>query len=247
MEKNKTGKYFKYAIGEIILVVIGILIALQINNWNEDRKNNIIEKDFVEKLLIDLKGDIIQLNEVIEFNERKIIILDSILVYGSSETNINQLPNQNELYYLCLRGLGPLSYFEPQNRSLAKLAGLGSGVIRKNVGDSIANFQRNIVRIKDMGLNYKKWLFDVRSSQYKLFKSYLTRDSTYYDRSKRQFTGKPYPKINPNNELQTEFFNYVYNLSGVTRNYVSQNYLLGHLGETQDLIAFLKTEYYLEQ
>ena len=42
MEKNKTGKYFKYAIGEIILVVIGILIALQINNWNE--KNNTIKK-----------------------------------------------------------------------------------------------------------------------------------------------------------------------------------------------------------
>jgi hypothetical protein len=45
MEKNKTGKpampagrYFKYAIGEIILVVIGILIALQVNNWNELNK-----------------------------------------------------------------------------------------------------------------------------------------------------------------------------------------------------------------
>ena len=37
MEKNKTGKYFKYAIGEIILVVIGILIALQVSNWNTNR------------------------------------------------------------------------------------------------------------------------------------------------------------------------------------------------------------------
>ncbi|MCB0461581.1 MAG: DUF6090 family protein [Flavobacteriaceae bacterium] len=36
--ENKTGKYFKYAIGEIVLVVIGILIALSINNWNEKRK-----------------------------------------------------------------------------------------------------------------------------------------------------------------------------------------------------------------
>ncbi len=36
--KNKTGKYLKYAFGEIVLVVIGILIALQINNWNEGRK-----------------------------------------------------------------------------------------------------------------------------------------------------------------------------------------------------------------
>lgn len=38
LSEGKTGKYLKYAIGEIILVVIGILIALQINNWNEERK-----------------------------------------------------------------------------------------------------------------------------------------------------------------------------------------------------------------
>jgi len=38
MEKNKTGKYLKYAFGEIMLVVIGILIALQINNWNEEKR-----------------------------------------------------------------------------------------------------------------------------------------------------------------------------------------------------------------
>ena len=38
MEQNYTGKYFKYAIGEIILVVIGILIAISINNWNENKK-----------------------------------------------------------------------------------------------------------------------------------------------------------------------------------------------------------------
>jgi len=38
--ENKKGKYFKYAIGEIVLVVIGILIALSISNWNEKRKIN---------------------------------------------------------------------------------------------------------------------------------------------------------------------------------------------------------------
>ena len=41
--ENKTGKYLKYAIGEIVLVVIGILIALSINNWNEDRKYKALE------------------------------------------------------------------------------------------------------------------------------------------------------------------------------------------------------------
>lgn len=39
--EGKTIKYFKYAIGEILLVEIGILIALQINNWNENRKQHI--------------------------------------------------------------------------------------------------------------------------------------------------------------------------------------------------------------
>ena len=39
LSEGKTGKYFKYAIGEIVLVVIGIVIALQLNNWNESRKN----------------------------------------------------------------------------------------------------------------------------------------------------------------------------------------------------------------
>ena len=48
METGKTGKYFKYAIGEILLVVIGILIALQINNWNQQR---ILEKQSQQVLL----------------------------------------------------------------------------------------------------------------------------------------------------------------------------------------------------
>ena len=50
LSEGKTGKYFKYAIGEIILVVIGILIALQINNWNEQRKENIKEQALLKRL-----------------------------------------------------------------------------------------------------------------------------------------------------------------------------------------------------
>ena len=43
MEKNKLGKYLKYAIAEIILVMVGILLAVQVNNWNENRKSKIKE------------------------------------------------------------------------------------------------------------------------------------------------------------------------------------------------------------
>ncbi|MAB47296.1 MAG: hypothetical protein CMC05_01570 [Flavobacteriaceae bacterium] len=54
MSENKTGKYFKYAIGEIILVVIGILIALQINNWNESRKEQRLLQTYYKQILEDL-------------------------------------------------------------------------------------------------------------------------------------------------------------------------------------------------
>jgi len=53
MSTNQTRKYFKYALGEILLVVIGILIALQINNWNEVRKERLKEQE----LLIQLQAD----------------------------------------------------------------------------------------------------------------------------------------------------------------------------------------------
>ena len=67
LSENKTGKpallsgrYFKYAVGEIILVVIGILIALGINNWNENRKRNLVEKDVLNNIYENLGVDSIQ-------------------------------------------------------------------------------------------------------------------------------------------------------------------------------------------
>ena len=66
MEKNKTGKYLKYAIGEIILVVVGILIALSINNWNEANKNKALERGFIHNLISDFESDVKQINEVIK-------------------------------------------------------------------------------------------------------------------------------------------------------------------------------------
>ncbi|MFP4845287.1 DUF6090 family protein [Winogradskyella sp. PE311] len=66
--ENKTGKYFKYAIGEIILVVIGILIALQINTWNEQRKEDKQERFILLKLQNDINSDIATINNQIRVN-----------------------------------------------------------------------------------------------------------------------------------------------------------------------------------
>ena len=79
MKKNKTGKYFKYAIGEIILVVIGILIALQINNWNEHRKTIALGKDYISDIKKDLTTDIITFDTAIKRVQRTILKNKSLL------------------------------------------------------------------------------------------------------------------------------------------------------------------------
>jgi len=65
--ENRTSQYLKYAIGEIVLVVIGILIALQINNWNENRKLNDQFFSILKSVREDLKTDTIIATQVITY------------------------------------------------------------------------------------------------------------------------------------------------------------------------------------
>jgi hypothetical protein len=98
LEENKIGNYLKYASGEIFLVVIGILIALSINNWNENRKHDQQEKSYLNRLIQENKSDIITFSAEIERlkrNNEKISNLskafkdkdssDSVLVISARE------------------------------------------------------------------------------------------------------------------------------------------------------------------
>lgn len=71
MSENKTSKYFKYAIGEIILVVIGILIALQINTAKNKNDKRIEEITHLENILSDLKQDKSELIKIIDRRKSK--------------------------------------------------------------------------------------------------------------------------------------------------------------------------------
>ena len=81
LDEGKTGKYLKYAIGEIVLVVIGILIALQINSWNDERKAKIVENNFFDNVLLDLEKDNENLNYYNRFHQKRIQYLDTLLTY----------------------------------------------------------------------------------------------------------------------------------------------------------------------
>ena len=78
MSENKTGKYLKYAIGEIVLVVIGILIALSINNWNETGKKEREQVVFLNNLRNDLNSDLTQLDQILKFQSEKLKLINEL-------------------------------------------------------------------------------------------------------------------------------------------------------------------------
>lgn len=91
MEKNKTGKYLKYAIGEIVLVVIGILIALQINNWNQSIFENEKRIALLNALKTEFKLTEKSVKENIHINElRSVDLLKLMELSAGSKENISQ-------------------------------------------------------------------------------------------------------------------------------------------------------------
>jgi len=122
MEKNKTGKYLKYAIGEIVLVVIGILIALQINNANEKNKISIAE----QQILIDLKNET---NTNIE--NLKLVTKTNQLSLDSAKILIQFFSNPKKLIEISGDSIANLTYklpgaiFVPENGILNLITSTG--------------------------------------------------------------------------------------------------------------------------
>jgi hypothetical protein len=77
--ENKFSRYLIYAIGEIVLVVIGILIALQINNWNESNKDRELVKTSLTSLKVNINEDINDLNKQIAYNKTLLKNIDFAL------------------------------------------------------------------------------------------------------------------------------------------------------------------------
>jgi len=95
IKENRASKYILYAIGEIILVVIGILIALQINNNNEVNKARSKELHYLNNIKTDLLLNIANINSFIEARESQINSSNTVLEYyeGKPLTDLNDFNN----------------------------------------------------------------------------------------------------------------------------------------------------------
>ena len=86
LNEGKTTKYFKYAIGEIVLVVIGILIALQINNWNNELSNKKDEQYVLTEVLKNLEEDAVLVDEIIIQRQKAKTAVIALQKFLNSET-----------------------------------------------------------------------------------------------------------------------------------------------------------------
>ena len=88
--ENKFGKYLLYALGEILLVVIGILVALKINNWNEGKKRDNLLQGIYTTISNDLKRDTIMLSTAITYYEKRRDLAQRILKNELSDSDYDQ-------------------------------------------------------------------------------------------------------------------------------------------------------------
>ena len=117
LSENKFSKYLIYAIGEIVLVVIGILIALQINNWNEHRKDKATEHTLLIAMHDDLLINIDRLNNDIQIEQNTINATDKYLNLINAalhEINKGQLKKVvlSQPFNFELKDAEPLTVFE---------------------------------------------------------------------------------------------------------------------------------------
>ena len=132
--ENKVMAYLRYAIGEILLVVIGILIALQVNNWNERRKENATVKIYLKSMLVDLNNDINRFDLMINNLNKQIRANSSVF----RNKNYQTLPIDSIVLTIS-------SYFNDykiydQTFQKIKNSGLADQLGSKELNDAINNY-----------------------------------------------------------------------------------------------------------
>ena len=165
LTENKFSKYLLYAIGEIILVVIGILIALQINNWNENQKLVKLEKELLREVKIGLESDYNLISTSINEHKRFINSQDIIVSWIDEKFKYNDslIPHFKHTIWTHL--------FFPKNAPFESLNQFGMrNITNKNLRDQISNLYDVTYEDIDYWQNeYKKTSIDFRSTFNELF------------------------------------------------------------------------------
>lgn len=196
IKENHVSKYMLYAIGEIILVVIGILIALQINNTNEANKERTKELHYLKNIKNDLILNINNINNFIETRETKIESANRVLEYyeGKPLTDVNDFNNNILNVYIWHK-------FYQNNNTFLELT--NSGNLASISNDSIKNGLLNIDALyKELKGEEEHYRFDTEILLYE--PSFTTLDLNPL--TKKYMYSASNGQIGENTELSREDF-----------------------------------------
>ena len=142
-------KYLLYAIGEILLVVIGILIALQVNNWNEERKEREREKAYLEAIREDMIANIEEIEEDIADNENVISKSEELIRLSVSG---NYAAMEQDSLLAVIYTLGNYSLIQLEEGTIEEIMSSGSLQVFENeeLRSIIADWERNLIAIREM-------------------------------------------------------------------------------------------------
>ncbi len=112
--ENKTSNYIKYAIGEVVLVVIGILLAIQLNQWRMESNNNKQAKIVLSALKLEFESNLKQLDTVIYYVEE----VPKAYILANEMINKTAKKYSNDDYKKLIVGLGWAYTFNPSNGAL---------------------------------------------------------------------------------------------------------------------------------
>ena len=160
-DSNQFLKYSRYAIGEIVLVVIGILIALQINNWNEEQKGRLREMTYLENIKTDLLMNIEELNNFIESRESCIASCDIVLDYYNAIIPLDL--DQFNYHSLNILIWFPFNQHDNTYRELLNSGNLAT-ISNKSIKNGLQNMQVGFKKIAfiegEMQQDYESYLYD---------------------------------------------------------------------------------------
>lgn len=181
METGKTSKYLKYAIGEIILVVIGILIALQINNWNEHRKALIDEKATIASLKLEFQKNLVNLQSNIQAINSFISAGNTLLEHTGPEYEYGALKKFDSLINMTIR----MAVWDPSLYTLSNIKNSGK---LSNLSNN--NLKEQLIEWESFYTNLLDW-YDFYISGGKKYFEYLEENAIVRN-------------INTNNEIQSD-------------------------------------------
>ncbi|MGB5402513.1 DUF6090 family protein [Robiginitalea sp.] len=147
-DQNKPLKYFRYAIGEILLVVIGILIALQIDNWNEERKVKIEEQILLNQLREDYQTNLDQLDSKIEIRTLLINSSKKLLTYFDDPDAANK-----DSLVLWMGNLGLTLTFDPIENDLVA-SGKINIIQNQKLKTLLTKWTTNVVQVQEVETIY---------------------------------------------------------------------------------------------